>query len=196
MVNGLILAGGRSRRFGAEKAAAQLGGVSLLERACAQLGGTCDQVAVSAPAGGEAERLAVRLGLVRLEDPPGSPRGPLSGVLAGLHWTRGVGELLLTAPCDAPLLPQDLAERLLAAIGAAPAAVARSPGGLQPLCAIWRTMMIRPLQAALADGLHPPAHRILADANAVIVDFPDEAAFLNVNTPEDFAEAERRLKAR
>jgi molybdopterin-guanine dinucleotide biosynthesis protein A len=114
-------------------------------------------------------------------------------VLAGLRWTRGAGELLLTAPCDAPLLPQDLADRLLAAIGAAPAAVARSPGGLQPLCAVWRTMMIRPLKAALADGLHPPAHRLLTDANAVVVDFPDEAAFLNVNTPEDFAEAERRL---
>jgi len=153
-------------------------------------------VAVSAPAGGEAESLAARLGFARLEDPPGSPRGPLSGVLAGLQWTRGEDDLLLTAPCDAPLLPPDLAERLLAAIGAAPAAVARSPGGLQPLCAVWRTMMIRPLQAALADGLHPPAHRILTDANAAVVDFPDEAAFLNVNTLEDLAEAERRLAGR
>jgi len=194
MVLGLILAGGRSRRFGAEKAVATLGGVSLLARAHARLRAVCADVAVSAPTGGGAAALAESLGLACLEDPRGAPPGPLSGVLAGLQWAQGRDELLLTLPCDAPLLPDDLAERLLAALGAAPAAVARSPRGLQPLCAVWRTLMIRPLQAALADGLHPPAHTLLTDAGAVQVAFQDEAAFLNINTPEDFAEAERRLK--
>ena len=193
MTLGLILAGGRSLRFGAEKAAARLGGVTLLERAHARLAGACSDVAVSAPAGSEAAAIARRLGLTCVGDPEGGPRGPLSGVLAGLMFAQGRHEFLLTTPCDAPLLPEDLPARLLAAAETAPAAVARSPGGLQPLCAVWRILMIRPLTAALAHGLHPPVHQMLIDANAAVVDFPDDAAFLNINTPEDLAEAERRI---
>ena len=193
MAYGLILAGGRSQRFGAEKAAAELAGKSLLEHAYARLQPHCAAVAVSAPLGGQAALIAERLGLERLDDPPGSPRGPLSGILAGLLWARGKDDLLLTLPCDAPLLPPDLPRRLVAAAQGATGAVARTPGGMQPLCAVWRTLMIRPLQAALADGLHPAVHTILSDANVAAVDFPDEAAFLNVNTAEDIAEAARWL---
>ncbi|HEY3695955.1 molybdenum cofactor guanylyltransferase [Phenylobacterium sp.] len=197
MALGLVLAGGRSRRFGREKAAAELGGLTLLERAHRRLAAVCSQVAVSAPAGAAAERLAGSLGAPLLPDPYGAPRGPLSGVLAGLDWALGQREeLLITLPCDAPLLPDDLEARLLSEIGAAPAAVARTPDGLQPLCALWRTALARPLRAALADGLHPPVHQVLTDANAAQVAFTDREAFLNVNTPADLAEAARRLAAR
>jgi molybdopterin-guanine dinucleotide biosynthesis protein A len=191
---GLVLAGGRSQRFGADKAAADLGGLSLLARAHRRLAGQCRRVAVSAPPGGAAAALAADLAAPVLPDPYGAPRGPLSGVLAGLEWAVGErAEFLITLPCDAPLLPADLEARLLAAAQGAPAAVARTPDGLQPLCAVWRTALARPLRAALADGLHPAVHQVLADANAAPVDFADAGAFLNVNTPEDLAEAARRL---
>jgi molybdopterin-guanine dinucleotide biosynthesis protein A len=196
MVLGLILAGGRSQRFGSEKALAELAGVSLLERAHRRLSAVCAQVAVSGATPGAAA-LAERLDAPLLADPPGAPRGPLSGVLAGLDWAAGRREsLLLVLPCDTPLLPADLEARLLAEIGGAPAAAARAPDGLQPLCALWRTALARALRAALADGLHPPAHQVLTDAGAVETIFPDAAAFLNVNTTADLAEAERRLALR
>ena len=194
MIVGLVLAGGRSLRFGADKALASLGGRTLLEIAVARLGQVCTETAVSAPLGGPVAALAERLGLAVLDDPPAAPRGPLSGVLAGLEWAQSRrASLLLTLPCDAPLLPDDLESRLIAAANGAPAAVARTPGGLQPLCAAWSPGMTRALRSALADGLHPAAHQILADAGAVETRFDDEAAFINVNTPQDLAEAERRL---
>jgi molybdopterin-guanine dinucleotide biosynthesis protein A len=196
MVLGLILAGGRSQRFGSEKALAELAGVSLLERAHRRLSAPCAQVAVSGARPG-ASALADRLGAPRLADPYGAPHGPLSGVLAGLEWAASQREeLLLVLPCDAPLLPPDLEARLLAEIGGAPAAVVHSPEGLQPLCALWRTALTRALRAALADGLHPPAHQVLTDAGAAQIAFPDAAGFLNVNTTADLAEAERRLALR
>ena len=193
MALGLILAGGRSLRFGAEKAASEIDGVSLLERAVDRLS-TCDAVAVSCPPGCAAARLAEKLGLACLEDPPASPRGPLAGVLAGLIWAQGQDDTLVTLPCDAPLLPAGLAERLIGASAGAPAAMARTPGGLQPLCAVWRGAMIRPLRAALANGLHPPVHQMLSDAGAAIVDFPDDEAFLNINSPDDLTRAALRLR--
>jgi molybdopterin-guanine dinucleotide biosynthesis protein A len=194
MIVGLVLAGGRSLRFGSDKALATLGGRTLLEIVASRLGRVCAETAISAPAGGPVAALAERLGLTVLEDPPTAPRGPLSGVLAGLEWAQSRrASLLLTLPCDAPLLPDDLEARLIAAAEGAVAAVARSPGGLQPLCAAWSPGMTRALRSALADGLHPAAHQILTDARAVETRFEDDQAFINVNTPQDLAEAERRL---
>ncbi|MDP3175480.1 MAG: molybdenum cofactor guanylyltransferase [Phenylobacterium sp.] len=195
MIFGLILAGGRSRRFGSDKALATLGGVTLLARAHARLTQVCDVVAVSASDTSPISVAARALGSPVLPDPRGSPPGPLSGVLAGLEWAQGQGGgQLITLPCDAPLAPMDLEARLLDAIGDAPASVARTPDGMQPLCAVWRSWMIRPLGLALADGLHPPVHQVLSDANAVEVTFEDATAFLNINTTEDLAIAERRLR--
>lgn len=196
MALGLILAGGRSQRFGSDKALARLEGVTLLEQALARLTPACAEVAVSAPAGGPAEDLARRLGLACLADPAGSPRGPLSGILAGLAWAQGRDDRLLTLPCDAPLLPAELPSRLLVAAEGAPCAVARSPRGLQPLCAVWRAPMLRVLINALAEGLHPPVQQVLRDAGAAVVDFPDDDDFLNVNTADDLAEAARRMRGR
>lgn len=194
MIVGIVLAGGRSLRFGADKALARLGGRTLLEIAAARLGRICMETTVSAPAGGPIAALAESLGLAVLEDPPAAPRGPLSGVLAGLEWAQSRrASLLLTLPCDAPLLPDDLESRLIAAADGAVAAVARTPAGLQPLCAAWSPGMTRALRSALADGLHPAAHQILVDAGAVEARFDDDEAFINVNRREDLAEAERRL---
>lgn len=196
VVFGVILAGGRSRRFGSEKAAASLGGATLLERAHARLSTLCQSVAVSAPETSRAATLAQALGAPVLADPRGAPPGPLSGVLSALHWAAaGRAELLVTAPCDAPLLPDDLAARLVEGLGSAPAAVARTSEGLQPLCAVWRTGLARALGEILQDGRHPAVKQVLADAGAAEVLFPDAGAFANVNTPQDLEAAAARLGA-
>jgi len=195
MVLGLILAGGRSQRFGGEKAAARLDGAPLLIHAHRRLAPHCRIVGVSAPRLSEAARLAADIGAPLVRDPPNAPGGPLSGLAAGLAWTQREGDdLMLALPCDTPLLPQDLVPRLLEAVEGHDAAVARSPDGLQPLCAVWRTTLLEPMLAALAHGEHPPIRAVLREAGAVEVAFPDAAGFLNVNTQEDLAEAERRLR--
>jgi molybdopterin-guanine dinucleotide biosynthesis protein A len=117
-VFGLILAGGRSSRFGSEKAAALLDGRPLLMHAYAALTPHCATVAVSAAPGSEAERLAAGVDLPVLHDAPGHPRGPLAGVVAGLAWARGEGaDLLAIAPCDTPRMGAGAVGRLIGALG-------------------------------------------------------------------------------
>lgn len=197
MTRGLILAGGRSQRFGAEKALAKLAGVTLLERARQRLSADCQGIAVSAAPGSQTAALAQELGLPVLIDSPGAPRGPLAGLLAGLEWSAASGaRFLVTLPCDAPLTPDDLPARLLGALGSADAATARSPRGLEPLCAVWRTTFAPRLAAILAEGRHPAVRDLLMAADAVQVEVDEPDAFLNINTPQELAEAERRLSER
>jgi molybdenum cofactor guanylyltransferase len=191
---GLALAGGRSARFGGEKAAALLGGRPLLTWATGRLAATCARVAVSARPGSEAEALAMAAGLPVLHDAPGDPDGPLSGVKAGLTWATEVGaEALAVSPCDAPFLPHDLFERLAAGRGAALAAAAVTRNGREPLCAVWSVAALPAVTRALEGGSHPPTWALLAELGAVEIAFGDAEDFANVNLPEDLRAAHERL---
>lgn len=181
---GLVLAGGRSSRFGSEKAAAVLGGVTLLDRALAHLGDAAPK-AVSARAGSRAETIARAAGAVVLQDAEGDAAGPLAGIKAGLIWAPA--EFLAVEPCDVPRLPADLHARLMAAIGDAPAAYAQTGDGPQPLCGLWRAAALPLLEAAMAGGEHPSVWRFLDGVGGVRVRFEEAAAFRNINTPADLA---------
>jgi molybdopterin-guanine dinucleotide biosynthesis protein A len=186
-----LLAGGRSSRFGAEKALACFRGAPMLDRVASRFADLA-AFAVSARQGSGAERRAQELGVTVLHDAPSAPSGPLSGICAGLHWAKHLGlSFLATAPCDAPLLPRNLFPRLLASIGAAPAAYARTAQGAHPLCAVWSVRLLPPLTTLLDAGQHPSVRGLLAEIGVEAVYFPDERLFLNANTPNALAALER-----
>lgn len=191
----MVVAGGRSQRFGGEKAVATLAGRPLLLWAVEQLSEACAAVAVNARPGTAAESLAREHGLPVLHDAPGDPDGPLSGVKVGLHWARGRGALqLAVSPCDVPFAPSGLYTRLQAAAGGG-GALAETSEGRQPQCAIWPVSALEMLTAALAGGKHPPTWRMLEELGAVKVRFDPPESFSNLNTREDLARLEARLAA-
>ncbi len=182
-----ILAGGESSRFGADKALADLAGAPMIEHVSRVLRtGACRLAVVGH------DEAAARVGAEALHDPIDAVRGPLAGVLAALQWARDA-DWLVTVPCDAPLLPADLAARLIAAAEAAraPAAFAATASGLHPLCAAWRPALATPLREHFARGVHPPVRALAPEA--ALVQFEDELAFANVNTRKDFERVLARL---
>lgn len=107
-VLGAVLAGGRSRRFGSDKAMALLDGTPLIEHAIAALAAQTEAVIVCG-----------REWTDWVADRPAPDLGPLGGINAALHAAAERGfDAVLTVPCDAPLLPGDLATHL-AAMGSA-----------------------------------------------------------------------------
>jgi molybdopterin-guanine dinucleotide biosynthesis protein A len=195
-VAGVVLAGGRSVRFGGEKAVALLDGRSLLAWAFERLRSICAEVAINARPGTEAEAVAQSLGLPVLHDAAGDALGPLAGVKAGLIWAEQRGATMLAvSPCDAPLLPDDLYVRLLAS-AAGGAAMATTTDGRQPLCALWPVAALPAVRVALADGAHPPTWRLLEQLGARNVRFERADEFANVNTRDDLAACEAALGAR
>jgi molybdopterin-guanine dinucleotide biosynthesis protein A len=187
---GVVLAGGRSVRFGGEKAVALLEGRPLLTWAAERLRSICTAVAVNVRPGTEAEAVANALGLPVLYDAAGDAQGPLAGVKAGLIWAEAQGaRALAVSPCDAPLLPDDLYARLLEG-AAGGAAMAETRDGRQPLCALWPVTALPAVRGALADGAHPPTWRVLEGLGARKVFFERPGDFANVNTRDDLAAAE------
>lgn len=193
---GVVIAGGRSVRFGGEKAAAELAGKPLLLWAALRLGRSCASVAVNARPGTEAEAIARGAGLPVLHDAPGDAAGPLAGVKAGLAWAAARGaDAVAVSPCDAPLLPNDLFVSLIAAAGTG-AAMAETPDGRQPLCSVWPVSALAKVTAALVDGAHPPTWSMLESLGAARVGFQDPEAFANINTRADLAAIAGRLERR
>jgi molybdopterin-guanine dinucleotide biosynthesis protein A len=190
MLAGLILAGGAGRRMGGAKAMALLAGAPLIAHTARAL---ADAKALAVVGDSEA---ANAIGAILLHDPPDVARGPLAGVLAGLDWALGIGaQWLVTAPCDAPMLPPDFMVRLAAAARDAKAACVESPAGLEPLLAIWRTDLARVLRAALAGGAHPPAHAFMRGLGAARLALSSEEV-MNLNTPGELQRAELLLARR
>ena len=132
---GAVLAGGQSRRFGSDKALAVLGGKTLIEHAIAALAAQTDAVIVCG-----------REWTDWVADRPAPDLGPLGGINAALHCAAKRGfDAVLTVPCDAPLLPADLAERM-AATGA-PAFVED-----MPVIGLWPAALAASLDAHLAQS--------------------------------------------
>jgi molybdopterin-guanine dinucleotide biosynthesis protein A len=190
---GMVLAGGRSVRFGGEKAASELAGTPLLIWAARRLQRTCSAVAANVRPGTQAEVIARANGLPLLYDVPGDALGPLAGVKVGLMWARDLGATVLgVSPCDVPLLPDDLFVRLGEAAAGGPA-MAETAAGDQPLCALWPVSALPQVTAALEGGAHPPTWRLLQTLGVTRVRFEDEPAFANVNTRADLAAIAARL---
>lgn len=184
---GLVLAGGRSVRFGSEKAAARLAGSPLLLWAARRLQRTCTVVAANVRPGTEAEGLARAEGLPLLYDVPGDALGPLAGVKVGLIWAKEQGaRALAVSPCDVPLLPEDVFERLIQAAGSGPAMVETAEGD-QPLCALWPVSALEKVTEVLQGGQHPATWRLLQSLGATRVCFEDARKFANVNTQAELA---------
>jgi molybdopterin-guanine dinucleotide biosynthesis protein A len=88
LVSGIVLAGGRSSRFGSDKLVAEIDGRPLLQHAIHALAEIADEVVVVGSAQGGPELLAscrVPMRIARDATPDG---GPLVGLIAGLEAAR------------------------------------------------------------------------------------------------------------
>lgn len=192
----VILAGGLARRMGGgDKALREISGRSLLARVIDRVAPQCERLILNA--NGDAARFAAYQ-LPVIGDPVAGFPGPLAGVLAGLEWLNAHDpetRWMLSAPADCPFLPHDLVMRLHQARidQQAQIAVAASAGRTHPVVALWPTELRSDLRRALlADDIRKVSRFTARYARAVVA-WPTEPIdpFLNVNTPEDIAEAER-----
>ena len=190
---GVILAGGQATRMGGgDKGLLSLGRGTILDQVIDRLEQQVAGIALNA--NGDGARFAT-LGLPVIADSITGFAGPLSGVLAGLDWAAGKGAThIVTAAADTPFFPCDLVPQLMLAAQTAGTdiALARTPDGRHPTFGLWPTALRDDLRSALNDGLRKVV--MWTDRHGCAMDdFPDDAAFFNVNTPQDLLTAQGML---
>ncbi|MFM0647502.1 molybdenum cofactor guanylyltransferase MobA [Paraburkholderia bryophila] len=196
-ITGLVLAGGRGMRMGGvDKGLQTLHGEPLAAHVLKRLAPQCGALLISANRHPEIyAALGAPFGATIVADTlPGFP-GPLAGLLAGLRTARTA--YLLSAPCDTPGLPADLAMRLAHAMDANQADIAtvttadaQGEVSLHPVFALLRTTLADDL-AAFLDAGERKVRAWYARHKTVEVTFTDERAFYNINSLQELSDLER-----
>jgi molybdopterin-guanine dinucleotide biosynthesis protein A len=204
MIAGIILAGGQSRRMGRDKALMTLGSQSLLERVRVAMTEVCDELVLvtNAP-----EKYA-SFGMRMVPDVfPGA--GSLGGLYSGL--AASSSDMAVAVACDMPFLNVRLLRFLAAAAEGYDAVVPDTSVTvgeigdlskakqleLHPLHAVYRRTCLPFIEQRLkADDLRVMGFysevRIRYVRRAELAEFdPQFHSFINVNTPEEWADAEK-----
>ena len=189
-VTGLILSGGSgSRMGGVDKGLQPFRGRTLVECVIERLEPQVAEVLISANR--NLDRY-LAFGHPVLTDRKGGFAGPLAGLHAGLGQARS--ELLMVAPCDSPLLPGDLVQRMVAALQRddAEVAVARTSERAHPVFCLCRVTLLDHL-TAFFEGGGRKVEAWYSSLDVTEVDFADQAdAFRNINTLEELAALEQQ----
>ncbi len=198
-VTGLILAGGRgSRMGGTDKGLQNFHGLPLALQTLMRLqlqSQPLQEVLINANRNLAAYK---SLGVPVWPDSIDGFAGPLAGFLTGLE--RCETPLLLTVPCDTPLFPLDLLERLLAALKAqdadlAMAAAPEADGTVrpQPVFCLLKTELLESLvKFTQSGGRKIDAWTAQHRCAIVPFDLPGDSpqAFSNANTLAELQQLE------
>lgn len=196
-ITAAILAGGKSSRFeGGNKALALLNGKPLIQHVIDRLSPQADDLVFS----GEEYSLTN----VDLPSPPNwvadlSPgqKGPLIALLSCLeHLQTTDSEWLLTSACDTPMLPTDLADKLLVSLAASDRLIAIPEEGdrLQPANGLWHRDVYPALKTAIDEQDMRGFHQFLDTQSYSTTSWPAECNhFINLNTQLDLVAAEQLI---
>ncbi|MCH7579019.1 MAG: molybdenum cofactor guanylyltransferase [Chloroflexi bacterium] len=190
---GAVLAGGRGRRIGRDKAMVELDGRPLISYPVGALRSAGLDVVLALRGGQEAPAGLEDVSVVRDEF---EDAGPLGGLHALLKWMPG--EWVLVVSCDQPFVRVNLLHGIIShSECAADAVVARTPERLQPMPGLYRKSCLPVVDGALRRGEHGmrdvlnglPRYE-LAGEDLDCLDL-EHSSFVNVNTPKDLLRARR-----
>jgi molybdopterin-guanine dinucleotide biosynthesis protein A len=187
-----ILAGGHARRFdGVDKGALTVGDRPIIERLAEVLRRITPDVFAVGDRGGSAAAAGLRV------VPDAVDYG---GALARIYTAivASPSDRTLVVGCDMPFLTERFI-RHLAAFEHADVVMPRSASGLEPLCAIYGRGCAEKILARLERGERQAAvplegMRIVEVGHGDLAAFdPEGLLFVNVNTPHDYARAQRMI---
>ncbi|WP_227356368.1 molybdenum cofactor guanylyltransferase [Haladaptatus salinisoli] len=202
MPTGVIIAGGRSTRFGdRDKAVAELAGTPMVRRVADRLAGSVDALVVNCR---PEQASAIRAALegypreVTVAEDPEPDLGPMAGIGTGLRAVESAYAFVVA--CDMPFVDSDVVEYLFERAAGHDAAVPRlDDEWFQTTHAVYRAA---PMAEACERALARDERRIvepLFELDYVVVDEAEVrergslATFENVNTREEFEAAAKRL---
>jgi len=183
-LTGVILAGGKSTRYGTNKAFAEVQGVRLIERTIRVMGSVCPRLLLVTNTPAE----YAYLHLPMVEDLI-KGLGPLGGIYTGLEVIDDEDGLFVA--CDMPFLREDLLRYMVTLAGDFDAVVPKVDWMVEPLHALYTKKclpsmrkFIRSQELQILKFFQEIRVRYMEEAEIRKID-PDLKSFFNINRPED-----------
>ncbi len=184
-IAGVILAGGESSRMGKNKALLEICGERMIETAYKRMAELFDEVILVTNSPESYDFIPCR----KIADIyPGM--GPLGGIHAAL--TCCVAERAFVTGCDMPGLNPKLIRELSNMPGGVDVVIPETPGGLEPLHAVYAKSSLPKMEKMLRSGerrilsFFDLAHVRLVPRGKIALLDPDFSSFRNINTPEEY----------
>ena len=184
-ITGVILVGGKSRRMGRDKAFLDVAGKPLFERVLEVFRKSFDRIVL---VGDREERFAAYSLPVLPDIYPGSSLG---GLYTGLY--HAATEHVFVSSCDLPFPNADILRHLCSLKDGFDAVVPSTKYGYEPLFALYAKSCLGPIRELLDSGdfcayaWYPQVRvRYVPYEELAHLD-RDGRAFMNVNTPDEFA---------
>jgi molybdopterin-guanine dinucleotide biosynthesis protein A len=195
MRSGIVLAGGRSTRFGGEeKSLKQVRGKRMICRVIDALQGVVDEIVISVRDEGQRGLIYDFIQGYRFAYDEKHGIGPLAGIVSCLKLIKG--DYVFIAACDMPFINKKAVELLFERAEGHDAAVPQHDNGLiEPLHAVYRRgPMLEAVEASLEAGerrISAPLKHLKDVAYVPVADIkkvdPELDTFLNINRAEDMS---------
>jgi molybdopterin-guanine dinucleotide biosynthesis protein A len=189
VLNGLVLAGGKSQRMGFDKGALNWHGKEQRYYVADLLMPFCDEVYISCR---ENQQQDIEDGYLSIPD-TFTGLGPYGAILSAFR--EKPDNAWLVVACDLPLLDENTLQFLTDNRNTSSIATAFNSGfdGFpEPLITIWEPKCYPVLLSFLAQGYSCP-RKVLINSEATILKAPNINALTNVNTPQDMEQVKLAL---
>ncbi len=189
-VTGVVLAGGRSSRYGKNKALVKVDGIPLVERALRTMGTIFEHVIMITNTPSEYAYLQVPMFQDIIKG-----LGPLGGIYTGLKVISNQAGFFVA--CDMPFLNPTLIQHMVAIRDDFDAVVPRIAGWIEALHGLYTIRCRGSIETLIQSG----TYQIFQFFSSVSVRFvdeddirkwdPDLRSFLNINTPDELKRLEK-----
>ena len=192
----VILAGGKSRRFGADKAVAKLGDKSLIDYTINKLEPKFAEILVIT----NNPMQVSKNNIFFIKDTLTGQLGPLVGILSAMEWVKNNDknyEWIISFPCDTPFFEEKIIDKVINSQKSSDKKLLflKSGNKRHNIFGLWSIELMEQLRNDINQG----ARKVEDWANKIgteIVEINSESdkSFLNINTKLDLEDAQKKLK--
>lgn len=189
-ITGVILAGGKSSRFGENKALLSAGGKTVIGRIVNVLERVFREIIISTNTPGEYRFLNLKSFSDYFEE-----KGPLAGIHSSLLNSRT--EKIFVVSCDMPLIRDEYVRRIISRGSESEITVASVNSRIQPLFGVYSKSLLPEITRILTDNTNKnySVKRLLDVSDTEILEIANAGfAFSNINNKEDYQYIKSILK--
>jgi len=194
---GVVLAGGKSKRFGDDKTTAKLGNKTLLEHTVEKIEKNFDEILIIS---NTETTVPNKKNLFSTKDLIQGHLGPLVGALSAMEWVKKNKKnynWIATFPCDTPFFDQNLIDKIKSCPKNSSKKLFFLKSGTRRhnIFGLWSLE----LKDILLEDINKGQRKVEEWANKIgseIIEINDENDynFLNINTKEDLEKAKKKIK--